>query len=151
MFFFCFLYFFYVENTVKCCFFTFFMINYMKTTLNCPSHTLCCNGVRINLAAHLWGRKGPDHLPGILGPNWATRKEDWTSTTGKNVGTWKSPLSRRGGGATFDLGAWTGKEERVQSAVVEEVSQTWSSSNIVWCFHFCGIMHSKCSVYNIVN
>ena len=29
-------------------------------------------------------------------------------------------IIKKGGGATFDLGAWTGKEERVQSAVIEE-------------------------------
>ena len=67
-------------------------------------------------------KKGQDHLSGIPGPNLATRKEGWTSSTGQNVGTWKSPFSRGGGGATFDLCAGTKKESRVQSAVIEEGS-----------------------------
>ena len=81
-----------------------------------------CNGVKFDKAAHLWRKRGPNHLWGIPGPNWATRKEGWTSTSGRIVGTWMSPFSRGGGGATFDLGAGTEKESRVQSAVIEEGS-----------------------------
>ena len=74
-----------------------------------------CNGVRINLAAHLLRRKGPDHLPGIFCVKLSHKKRRLNFNYWKKCWNLEESIIKKGGGATFDLGAWTGKEE--QSAV----------------------------------
>ena len=103
---------------------------FMRDCLRWVGLLCVCNGARINIAAHRWRRRS-NHLLGNTGPNWATGKEDWTSITGENIGTWRSPLSRGGEEQHLTLVPGLGRERRVQPVFIEEGSQSLSSSSLI--------------------
>ena len=74
-----------------------------------------CNKARINIAAHRWRRKRSNHLSGISGAKLSHRKRRLNFNYWRKCWNLEESIIKRGGGATFDLGAWTGKGE--QSAV----------------------------------